>query len=58
MTRNGIATNASATTTPAVVNGSVMPNVESSHCPTQAAAAERQQQRDAADHRRQHQRQR
>src|SRR3954467_9008785 len=34
ITRNGIATNASAPTTPAVVNGSVIPNVESSQPPT------------------------
>ena len=34
MTRNGIATNASATTTPGVVNGSVMPNQASRYWPT------------------------
>src|SRR3954451_14459381 len=34
MTRNGIATNASASTTPVVVNGRVKPNVLSSHDPT------------------------
>src|SRR5919199_170065 len=34
MTRNGIATNASATTTPAVGNGSVTPNVASSQEPS------------------------
>src|SRR5664279_1100552 len=33
-TRNGIATNVSATTTPAVVNGSVIPNQESRNRPT------------------------
>src|SRR3954447_21633920 len=34
ITRNGIATNASATTTPAVVNGRLIPNAESSQLPT------------------------
>src|SRR6266545_957013 len=34
MTRNGIATNASATTTPVVVNGTVIPNVPLSHAPS------------------------
>src|SRR4051794_28311606 len=34
ITRNGMATNASATTTPAVVNGRLTPNAASSHDPT------------------------
>ena len=53
-----MATNVWATITPAVVNGSVMPNHWSRYWPTQAAAAERVEQRDAGDDRRQHHRQR
>ena len=51
-----MATNASATITPAVVNGSEMPNQSSQVLADQPAPAEHQQQRHAADHRRQHER--
>ena len=56
ITRNGIATNASATTTPGVVNGSVMPNHASRYWPTMPATTEGEQQRDAAHHGWQHER--
>ena len=52
-----MATKVSATTAPAVVNGSAMPNAAVEPLPDQPAAAEGQQQRDAADDRRQHHRQ-
>ena len=40
------------------VNGIVSPNQESRYLPTKPVTAKREQQRDPADHRRQHQRQR
>ena len=56
MTRNGMATKASAMMAPAVVNGRVT-ECPSSHRADQPAAAEGQQQGHAADHRREHHRQ-
>ena len=56
MTRNGIATNASGDDTAAVVNGSVMPEPVVEPPADDPPPAERGEQRDAADDRRQHQR--
>ena len=53
-----MATNVWATTTPAVVNGSVIPEPAVEVLADEAAPAERVEQRDAADDRRQHHRQR
>ena len=53
--KNGAATNACATTTPSVVNGSVMPSTPSAW-PASPVPAERREQRDAGHRRRQHHR--
>ena len=53
-----MATKVWATTTPAVVNGSVNPNHWSRYWPDQAASSERVEQGDAGDDRGQHHRQR
>ena len=51
ITRNGMATNVSAMTTAAVVNGIVTSNCSNSQRADDALPAEHEEQRDAADHR-------